>query len=220
MPYKYLICVLLMFPNVAFALCANNSLSDYAMRENSIFVAFEVTSRHLSTIAADNYIDIEVTQEFNSDVIENKNIRINNEPFPGPSLSDFSQNNEWLSVLVKTEEEDYIISSCAPKLIVENETILGDTGFNVLDNSDDNITFEKFTLALNVFQQGISLADTVCKSANSFCTQTLATYDFETEILNLPTVTYPIFGAPVYVKAKMQKTGDNPITFTVIELDN
>jgi len=219
MPYKYLICTLLMFPNVAFAVCANNSLSDFVRFENSIFVAFKVTNTHLSTIV-DSYIEIEVIQEFNSDVIEDKNIRIKNESFLKPSVNEFSQNNEWLSVLVKTEKESYTFSACTPKLIIENETIIGDTGINVLDNSDDNLTIEKFALALNAYQQGISLADVVCKSANSYCTQTLATYDFETEILNLPTVTYPVLGTPVYVKAKMQKTGDNPVTFTVIELDN
>ncbi len=219
MLYKYLIYTLLMLPNVAFAICANNSLSDFVRFENSIFIAFKVTDTHLSN-TVDSYIDIEVIQEFNSNVIEDKNIRIKNESFLGPSVSEFSQNNEWLSVLVKTEKESYIFSACTPKLIVENETIIGDTGINALDNSDDILTIEKFALALNAYQQGISLADEVCKSANSYCKQTLATYDVETGILNLPTVTYPILGTPVYVKAKMQKTGDNPVTFTVIELNN
>jgi len=72
----------------------------------------------------------------------------------------------------------------------------GQTGKVVLDELDDGITPEKFTLALNAYQQGISSADIVCRNTNSHCSGARATYDVETGVLNLPTVAVfqPIFG--------------------------
>ncbi len=219
--HKFLFCLLLVFPNVAFPLCGDDVLlSDYViLDEANIFVSFTVVDRHISTIVPDNYIDISITQEFNSDIIESQNIRIDGESILGPSLSEFTENVEWLSVLRKKEESGFVFAGCAPKLQIENGVVIGRTGISVLDDFDDDISIDKFELALDAYQQGISSADLVCRNDSSYCTGARATYDTETEILNLPTVAVfqPIIGQ-FFTNAKMQKTGDNPVTFSVIEL--
>jgi len=218
---KFLFCALLAFPNLAFPICvANPLLSDYVMNEANILVSFTVTGSQISTVVPDSYIDISITEEFNSNIIDDPRIRINTESILGPSLSEFTENIEWLSVLTKTEESGYFFAGCAPKLQIESGVVIGNTGLKVLDDSDEDITVEKFMLALNAYQQGISSADTVCQSDNSYCSGARATYDASTEVLNLPTVAVSAFPTLFYTNAKMQKTGDSPVTFRVIELDN
>lgn len=218
--HKFLVCALLVFPNMAFPSCGNSLLSDYVMNEANILVSFTVTGSQISTIVPDSYVEISITEEFNSNIIDDPSIRINTESILGPSLSEFIENIEWLSVLAKTEESGYFFAGCAPKLQIENGVVIGHTGLKVLDDSDEDITIEKFTLALNAYQQGISSADTVCRNDSSYCSGARATYDASTEVLSLPTVAVSAFPGLSYTNAKMQKTSDNPVTFRVIELGN
>ena len=90
-----------------------------------------------------------------------------------------------------------------------------------MDNDDNPVSIELFDMTLGIFQQGLSLADTVCQSAsaNAYCVKR-ATYDLETGILDLPSVEFLRFGFRNYTKAKLQKTGDNPMTFSVMEIGN
>ncbi len=207
----------LSFPNSVFALsCAGLPLSQYIMIEDSNIIALKVVDTGQSTGSGNAYIDIEVTKKFISRENINSSIRIKLNPYDEPSLNQFSKNSEWLAVLGKSGDS-YIIAPCAPVLPVENGFVMGKTGITVLDSSPDNVSLELFELAINAYQQGIVSAGTVCKSPNSYCSETKAVYDIETGILNLPTVQYSLFGTPVYVKAKMQKISDNPINFTVIE---
>lgn len=168
-------------------------------------------------------MDVSITQEFNSDIIKDPNIRIQAKPslIHTPPLNGFTKGVEWLSVLKKTGESDYTFAACAPQLKIENGNVIGATGISALDESAQDITLEQFTLALSVYQQGISSADLVCRNINSHCTGTRATYDTTTGILNLPSVlvTRPIFGE-YFENAKMKITGENPITFSVIEMSN
>lgn len=217
---KFLFCALLAFPNLAFPICANTLLSDYVRNEANILVSFTVTDSQISTIVPDSYIDILITEEFNSNIIDDPSIRINTESLLGPSLSEFTENIEWLSVLTKTEESGYTFAGCTPKLQIENGVVIGQTGLQALDDSDEDITIENFTLALNAYQQGISSADTVCQSDSSYCSGARAIYDASTEVLSLPTVAISASSGLSYANAKMQKTGDSPVTFRVIELGN
>lgn len=209
--------VCLFSPNSVFALsCTGLPLSQYIMIENINIVALKVVDTGESTAFGDAYIDVEVTKKFISTENINSSIRIKLNPYDEPSLNQFSKNSEWLAVLGKSDDS-YIIAPCAPVLSVENEFVMGRTGINVLDSLTSKVTLESFELAINAYQQGIASANTVCKSPNAYCSETKAVYDIETGILDLPTVQYSLFGAPVYVKAKMQKVSDNPMSFTVIE---
>ena len=116
-------------------------------------------------------------------------------------------------MLQKTGESEYIFAACAPKLKIENGTIMGSTGISALDESDSEITIEQFKLALQAYQQGISSADLICRNLNSHCSRARATFDTRTGILNLPTVLVfqPIIGQ-YFINAKMKITGDKPIT--------
>ncbi len=217
MSYKNLICTFLLFHNVAFAdNCIFLPLSYHVMFEDSIFVAFKVIDKQPSDVISD-IVDIEVIQEFNSDIIENTIIRVSGRKALGP-IGQFTPNTEWLSVINIGEEGDYFFPLCAPSHAIENGIIIGDTGINALDESNDDITFERFALVLDAYHQGISSADTVCTADNSYCEKTQATYNFETGILDLPSVLLlitPFINS--YAEARMKKTGDNPVTFTIIE---
>lgn len=215
---KRAIVFLLLLPNIVFAfVCAELPLSQYAMMENVKIVTFNVVDTKASTDSGHGYIDVEITQEFISNEITSPPIRIKPSVFDKVSLNKFTKNTEWLAALEKSGDF-YIISGCAPVLPVENGFIAGNTGINILDNSKNKVPLEAFKLAINAYQQGIISADTVCKSANSYCTETKAIYDRETGILNLPTVQYSQFGIPLYVQAKMQKISDGPMKFTVTEI--
>ncbi|NOQ13790.1 MAG: hypothetical protein GQ583_04820 [Methyloprofundus sp.] len=172
----------LLLPNIAFSSsgsCSNTALSDYLMYEDNIIVSFKVINSQFSD---NNFIEIEITKEFYSKKIENINIKIDTENGFGPMLSTFEKNIEWLTVISKFKDS-YIIAGCAPMLIIENETVIGDTGIDILTKIDKPVSVQMFDLALNAFQQGISLADKVCKSSNSYCTER-ATYDIKTGTLS------------------------------------
>ena len=105
--HKFLFCLILVSPNVAFPSCANLLLSDYVRNEANILVSFTVTDSQISTIVNDSYIDISITEEFNTSFIDDPRIRIDTESdLFGPPLSEFTENIEWLSVLTKTEESE------------------------------------------------------------------------------------------------------------------
>ncbi len=101
--HKSLFFALLIFPNVAFPTsCWNNVvLSDFAILDDNILVTFTVTDSQISAVTSDNYIDISVTREFNSNIIEDPNIQIHAASNSGlaPELSEFTKDVEWLSVL-------------------------------------------------------------------------------------------------------------------------
>lgn len=215
--YNIYLTVLMLFASSnAFSLsCAGNlSISDfYLFHQDNIIVSFYVTDSHTSTLVSENYMDIQITNEFNSNQIADPNIRIH-----GESAAIYSKGVEWVSVLLK-QADSYSISLCTPKLTIEEGHIIGETGLAAIDNSDTPVTIEWFNMALSVFQQGLSLADDVCQSSTDYCANKV-TYDRDSGILDLPSVEYLQFGFPVYTKAKLQKTGDNPMTFQVIEISN
>lgn len=220
MPKKYIICVFLLPPNIVLAnsgSCANTKLSDYLMHENNIVVSFKVINSQFLENSESNFIEIEVTNEFYSNKIENTNIVIDTENSFGPALKMFKKNIEWLTVLSKFNDS-YIISGCAPSLTIENGLIIGETGIDILNQSTKPLSLEMFDLALNAFQQGISSADKVCKSLNSYCTER-ATYDIETGSLSLPSVEYSSFGFKAYAKVRMEKVSDDIKTFEITAIE-
>lgn len=211
---------LLLFPNIALALsCAGLSLSQYAMMENVRFVTITVDNSKVALDPINAYVDTKVTQEFISNGLINTPVRIKPDPFGFASLDKFTKGSEWLTVLSKSNGV-YAISLCTPVLAIENGFIVGQTGIDILDNSKNNVTLEEFKLAIGAYRQGLSSVDAVCKSANSYCSETKAIYDVESRTLDLPSVQYSQFGVPVYAKVKLQKTSDNPIGFTVTEIKN
>ena len=217
MPKNTMFFLFLLLPNIAFSSsgsCSNTVLSDYLMSEDNIIVSFKVINSQFSD---NNFIEIEITKEFYSEKIENINIKIDTENGFSPMLSAFEKNIEWLTVISKFNDS-YIIAGCAPMLVVENETVIGDTGIDILTNIDKPVSVQMFDLALNAFQQGISLADKVCKSSNSYCTER-ATYDIKTGTLSLPSVEYTSFGFKVYAKAKLEKVSEDITTFVITEIE-
>lgn len=220
---KYFIYFLLFFPSVGLSLtCSSQPLVSSLLYKNNIIVRFKVVDSQLLNNSIQQSFDIHITKEFNSNQIENTILNIITTSGFGPSLSDLPKESEWLGVLIKGNNS-YSLAVCAPILTIENGNIIGNTGLNALDNSEDDITVEAFDLALQVYQQGLSSADTVCQSSSSYCTKK-AKYDIETGILDLPSVAYKRrffnFESSVYAQAKMKKISDNPMTFTVIELND
>ncbi|WP_428356489.1 hypothetical protein [Methyloprofundus sp.] len=218
---NYIVGLLLMLPSVAFSTsgsCSNTQLSDYLMHEDNIIVSFRVIDSQFSGQIDNNFIEIEITKEFYSKKLTDTRIKIETENGFGPALSTFTKNIEWLTVLSKYKDT-YIFAGCAPTLTIENAIVQGETGINVLDQMGDSVSVEMLELALNAFQQGISSADSVCKSSNSYCSER-ATYNIETGVLNLPSVEYTsLFGGKVYAKAKMQKVSNDLKTYQITELE-
>lgn|GEM_PF-6961927 len=209
----YLAVLLLLASSKAFSLsCVPDlSISDfYLFHKDNIIVSFYVTDSHTSYLVPETYMDIQITKVFNSNKIIDTELRIY-----GESAYMYSKGVEWVSVLLK-QDDSYSISICTPKLTIEDGNIIGKTGFTVFDNDETPASVEMFDKALSIFQQGLSLADDVCQSASEYCVNRV-TYDTETGILDLPSVQYMQFGFRVYTKAKLQKTGDSPITFKVID---
>jgi len=207
----------LLFPNIAFSSsgsCSNTLLSDYLMHENNIIVSFKVINSQFSD---NNFIEIEITKEFYSNKMESTNIKIDTENGFGPELSTFEKNIEWLTVISKFKDS-YIIAGCAPVLTIENKMVIGETGINILNELDKPVSVQIFDLALNAFQQGISSANKVCKSSNTYCTER-ATYDIKTGILSLPSVEYTSFGFKVYAKAKLEKVSEDIKIFVITEIE-
>jgi hypothetical protein len=217
---NYLICLLLLFPNIAFSSSGschpNTKLSDYLMHENNIIVSFKVIDRQFSENSDSNFIEIDVKKEFYSNKIENTIIKIDTENGFGPTLNMFKKDIEWLTVISKFKNS-YIFSGCAPTLRIENGILIGETGIDILKKSSEPISVQMFDLALNAFQQGISLADNVCKSSNSYCTER-ATYDVKTGSLSLPSIEYTYFGIKTYAKVRMEKVSDHIKTFEITEI--
>jgi len=185
----------------------------YLFYDNSIIVSFNVIDSHTAYYVSENYMDIQITHEFNSNQITDTDLRIYSE-----GVYKYTKGTEWVGVLLKNDDS-YVVPLCAPALSIENGNIIGKTGMTVLDEGDSPVSIELFDTTLSVFQQGLSLADTVCQSASAdvYCVKR-ATYDLETGILDLPSVSYLKFGFREYNKAKLQKMGDNPMTFSVQEL--
>ena len=217
----------LSYPNITLALsCIDWSISQYAMIDNQNFVALKVINiGELEVInkeeliggsSYNSYIDAEITQEFITTENINSVIRIEFFDYFDLLRNKFTKNPEVITILNKSENK-FSISPCTPTIPIENGFIVGKTGINILDSSTNDVSINDFKLAINSYKQGIASADLVCKSNNSYCTKTKATYDIETKILNLPTVQYYQFGVPVYIKAKMKKISDNPMNFTIIE---
>lgn len=218
----YLISFLLLLPNIVFSSnCSDIKLSDYLMDESKIIVSFKVINSQFLENSESNFIDIEVTKAFFPKKIENVNIRIDSEIEFGPTLRTFEKDTEWLAVLSKFNNS-YFIAGCASTLIIENGSIIGDTGIEILHETSEPVSVHLFELALNAFQQGISLADQVCKRSNSYCTER-ATYDIETGVLSLPSVEYEqsFFGfkSRSYAKAKLEKVSEDIKTFVVTEIE-
>ncbi|WP_428355400.1 hypothetical protein [Methyloprofundus sp.] len=184
------------------------------LQDLGIIVSFRVIN---SEFSENNFIEIEITKEFYSNKIESSNIKIDKENGFGPMLSTFEKNIEWLTVISKFNDS-YIIAGCAPTLIIENEMVIGETGIDILNKRDKQVSVQMFDLALNAFQQGISLADKVCKSSNRYCTER-ATYDIKTGTLSLPSVEYTSFGFKVYAKAKLEKVSEGIETFVITEIE-
>ncbi len=219
---RYIICLLLLLPNIAFSSnCGIQKLSNYLMNEDNIIVSFKVINSQFLENSERNFIDIEIKKEFFPQKIESTNIRIDTENGFGPALSTFKKDTEWLTVLSKFKNS-YIIAGCAPTLTIEDRNVIGDTGIEILNETSKPVNIQMFELALNAFQQGIGLADKVCKSPNSYCTDR-ATYDIETGILSLPSVEYEKsfigFKSRSYAKAKLEKVSENIKTFVITEIE-
>jgi len=187
------------------------------MNEDNIIVSFRVIN---SQFADNNFIEIEITKEFYSNKMESTNIKVRENGF-GPMLSTFEKNIEWLTVITKFKDF-YITAGCAPVLTIEDKMVIGETGIDILNETGKPVSVQMFDLALNAFQQGISSADKVCKSPNSYCTER-ATYDIETGILSLPSVEYEksFFGfeSRSYAKAKLKKVSEDIKTFVITEIE-
>jgi len=217
---KIYLVFLFLLPNIAFATsgsCSNTQLSDFLMHEANIIVSFTVIDSQFSVQTENNFIEIEISREFYSNKLQQTRITIDTENGFAPELSKFSKNIEWLTVLAKYKDT-YIIAGCAPTLTIENTLVQGKTGIQVLDNKSAPVDVEMLDLALQAFQQGISSADAVCKSANTYCNEKTS-YDIETGILNLPSVEYTTFiGNKAYAKATMQQMSDDSNTFRITEI--
>jgi hypothetical protein len=220
---KYFIYFLLLFPTVALSFtCSSQPIVTFLLNENNIVVSFKIIDSKITDKLALQSLDIKITKEFNSSQIENTTVKINHPSITSSSFSHLSKDIEWLSILSKGKNS-YYFPLCISGLIIENGIISGNTGIDALDNSDTDITIEAFDTALKAYQQGLALADTVCQSSSPYCTKK-AKYDIETGILDLPSVSYARrffnIGSSAYAQAKMKKTSDNPMTFTVIELND
>lgn len=192
-------------------------LSYYAMQEDQNIIVLKVLHSQIATSEDSAYIDAEITHQFRTQETIASTIRI-----PFSRLNTFfhlqlTEGSQWLTVL-KRLEDTYIIPECTPALPVEHNFITDKTGLNILDNSPNKVSLGAFKLAMYAYQQGIASADKVCKSDNTYCVNTKATYDTDTGLLSLPTVQYSEFGIPTYANATLQKTSDNPTQFTVTEL--
>lgn len=187
------------------------------MHENNIIVSFKVINSQFSENSESNFIEIEVTKEFYSNKIENTLIKIDTENGFGPTLNMFEKNIEWLTVISKFKDS-YIVSGCAPTLTIENGILTGETGIDILKKSSQPVSVQMFDLALNAFQQGISSADDVCKSSNSYCNER-ATYDFKTGSLSLPSVEYKYFGVKIYANVMMKKVSKDIKTFEITKIE-
>lgn len=208
-----------MFPTLGFSTsCASTSIVDFLLYKNNTLVSFKVIDSYMSDDLMHQSFDIKITKEFISNDIENMDLTINSKPDFGPSLKSLPKDTEWLGVLIK-RENSYSFALCAPTLSIENGNISGETGLDILDDSENEITLETFDLALNVYQQGLASADKVCQSSSPYCTHK-SQYDSESGILELPSVSYYSDFGKIYTKATLKKTNDNPMTFTLIELNN
>lgn len=224
---SYIICLILLLPNITFAdlRCSPAPLAEYLMyggEDGPTIVSFKVIKGypfpgHVQTL------EVEIIKAFFPKKIENTHMQIGTASISDdPKISMFKKDTEWLAVIWGSDDFNEM-AGCGSTLAIKNGNIKGNTGIEILNETNEPVSVQMFELALNAFQQGISLADQVCKSSNSYCTER-ATYDIDTGILSLPSVEYEfgvIPGAEIrhHTKVKLKKVGEGIKTFVITEIE-
>lgn len=155
---KYILIFLLLLPTTAFSAsggCSSVQLSDFLMHEKNIIVSFKVIDSQFLPGTGIHFIELEISREFYSNKITKTILKIDTENEFGPALSSFAKNVEWLTVITQVDDF-YVIAGCAPRLIIENDMVVGETGIAVLDKLETEVSVEMLDLVLGAFQQGIS----------------------------------------------------------------
>lgn len=209
---RLLFCLGLLLSNFAHATCGYLPLAGNATSETIAIAVFKVVERD----PEDRFWQVDITRMLSGSKPTANRIRIEQDSGSG-FYYQFTLDSEWIGALVQSNQGAYYLFRCSFPVHIRGNRILTPTGFQWLDRQPTgSVTLDQLESTIHAYRQGLSEADDVCRSSSPHCKNSRPVYDAASGELNLPLVQYQHYGLPAYTRAKLKKTGDEPMTFTVI----